>query len=438
MIASFFLSVDGRAQNPRIRTTGPVTTVQGTNIVKPATGTQGTGVQYNFLPYIYPGQYANPTTNVIENDPFDIAYLNRSQPLQTSDWWTGIGLQWSGWVQGRPENEGAAGRSTGFISEPFQMQFLDVGPGKNDANVVPGIPLAVHGLRFWNQNAISYKTNGRIKPGDPFNASLNFAGRGEVSRQTSPIVTVGLANVHPLGLATPTKAPWSNVKVRTYSDWGAVVSYSDAGNEMTVTMANGSPFVWMERTGGNAAFTLWIGDLETSGSRTVWYNQGGVIGVTVRSAYNPFNGLPQATSTAAYVVIADAGAWGDEKTATNGAAMSMYTNSTARRVAVLAMPHNINPDDANALIQALNDLKQYACVRIIDTKLHFPPIPGSDANVTASNGDVLPIGYDEKKSVLRSKMEAITAPFPLQNCNSATQGPPGRLAASSEDNDRGE
>ena len=137
----------------------------------------------------------------ILNDPFDIAYATRKQPIQTSDWWTGLGLQWSGWVVGRTSPEGNVGRSQGFISEPFQMQFVDV------LSPISGLSVPLQGLRFWNQNAIALRTDGKIRDDDPFNPTNNFAGRGEISREDSPEVTVGLANVHPLGTSQPDESP---------------------------------------------------------------------------------------------------------------------------------------------------------------------------------------------------------------------------------------
>ncbi len=122
------------AQQPndtKVTTTGPVSTAQGTSKIQPGQGSEGTGATYNFLPYSLPGQYPNPLTQQIENQPFDIAYASRTRPVQTSDWWTGIGLQWSndqhtvGWVIGRSDAEGKAGRSRGFIAEPFSMSFID-------------------------------------------------------------------------------------------------------------------------------------------------------------------------------------------------------------------------------------------------------------------------------------------------------------------------
>jgi hypothetical protein len=401
----------GPAQDANvITTTGPVTTVKGSQPIKPASGTAGRLDQNaNFSPYIVPGQLVAPNGIDILNDPFDITYTTRQQPIQTSEWWTGLGLQWSGFVLGR--TEGVA-RSGGFISEPFQIQFVDV------LEPISGLPLALHGLRFWNQNVMLLRTDGKVQDNDPFGPSNNFAGRGEIAAEISPEVTVGLANVHPLGTANPSKAPWSNVKVRSYSDWGVQVSYADQGSEMTTTMASGSPFAWCERTAGSAPFTVWAGDLRDSNTLTVWYNQDGVLGLTVTTYAVPYNNAKPNpfASTASYVVFADQGTWTETQASSSA---SMFSNPEATRVAVLAMPHNIDASNTNSLIAALQDLKQYSCTKIAGTKLHFPPIPGSDTSVPLGGG--LPLGYDEANSMIRSKLEVITTPFPINGCSPGGQ-----------------
>ena len=400
----------------KVNTTPPVSTTEGASKIKPAQGSEGTGATYNFLPYSLPGQYPNPVTQQIENQPFDIAYASRRQPVQTSDWWTGIGLQWSndqqtaGWVVGRTAAEGKAGHSKGFIAEPFTMHFIDYGAAPS--NDILGINPLPAGLRLWNPNKLSVQNKGQVTPSDRFDASNNFAGFGNPA-EPSPAVTVGLAGVHPLGTDVRTEAPWSNVKVQNYSDWGAVVSYADTPGEMTITMASGSPFVWFERTKGTAAFQVWAGDPKPAegGALTVWYNSGNVLGVTVSTVYVPFNSLPTVGSPASYVIYADQGTWAEQK-ASNGAPVSLFTNATATRAAVLALPHNISTADTAALIAAKDDFGKYATVKITDTRLHYPPVVGSDATV-AVGGQNLPLGFDEKNSVIRSKLQLTTVPFPI-------------------------
>lgn len=408
----------------KVNTTGPVSTTQGTGKVQPAAGAEGTGATYNFLPYSLPGQYPNPLTQQIENQPFDIAYTSRMQPVQTSDWWTGIGLQWSndqhtvGWVVGRSDAEGKAGRSRGFIAEPFSMSFIDY--GDSPANQILGTAPNPAGLRLWSPNRLSVQNTGRSVPDDSFNASNNYGGFGNPA-EPSPIITVGLAGVHPLGTEVRTQAPWSNVRVRGYSDWGTVVSYADTPGEMTITMAAGSPFVWFERTAGTAAFQVWAGDPKPAegGALSVWYNNGNVLGITVSTVYVPFMSLPTVASTASYVIYADQGSWQEQKSA-NGAPVSLFVNSTATRTAVLALPHNIDPNNLSALIAAKDDLGKYATARITDTRLHYPPVTGSDASVTLGNGQTLPLGFDEKNAVIRSKLQLTTTAFPINGFSGNT------------------
>src|SRR4249919_51755 len=62
----------GFAQQPndtKVNTTGPVSTTQGTTKIRPSQGSEGTGASYNFLPYSLPGQFPNPDTQQIENQP---------------------------------------------------------------------------------------------------------------------------------------------------------------------------------------------------------------------------------------------------------------------------------------------------------------------------------------------------------------------------------
>ena len=73
-------------------------------------------------------------------------------------------------------------------------------------------------------------------------------------------------------------------------------------------MANGSPFVWFERTQGTAASDALGRDLDDAGSLRVWYNQNGVIGVTITSAYI-LQRSAERTSVASYNIIADSRSW---------------------------------------------------------------------------------------------------------------------------------
>ena len=52
-------------------------------------------------------------------------------------------------------------------------------------------------------------------------------------------------------------------------------------------------------------------------------------------------------------------------------------------VSVLAVPHNVDSSNPGALVEMMKDLGQYACQKIVDTRLHYPPVAGSAANTSS-------------------------------------------------------
>lgn len=97
-----------------------------------------------------------------------------------------------------------------------------------------------------------------------YNSNLDSVSWGVGSPTNQSRVTVGLEGVHPLRVdefptGGPLTPPWTNILVQSYSDWGVVASVHDKSNsnQFTMTAANGSPFVWLERTAGSAAFEVW-------------------------------------------------------------------------------------------------------------------------------------------------------------------------------------
>jgi len=169
-----------------VKSTGPVSILYGDDKIKPDEGTPGSGSQFNFFHYLRPGEGeaaepSDPSKQLLPHEPFVIAYdpaLLTAQPVQSNDWWTGVGLQWyvpstgSGWAFGWKEG---VVRSTGFISEPFFYQFVDF-TGENGSKQKPLPP--PNGLRLVNQNAIHVSTNGKNLPTDPgFDAKFNIADR---------------------------------------------------------------------------------------------------------------------------------------------------------------------------------------------------------------------------------------------------------------------
>lgn len=400
-----------------IKSTGPVSIVVGDDAIKPD-GTQGGG-KFNSLFYVVPGEgeapeHGHPERHQLPNDPFFIAYEQNAGPVQSNDWWAGVGLQWYvpssdlGWAASY--GDGVV-RSKEFISEPFSYQFVDF-TGANGGQEPPLPPL--HGLRLWNQNAIAVKTDGKIKENDKFNAAFNIVDRADLAPQVQAVVTVGLAGLHPLGTTKPASAPWTRVRVQKYSDWGATFTYSNPANEMEITTANGSPFTWFERTRGTAPFQVWAGGSSAGGGApVVWLNQPGVIGVTVNSPYNPDNNIPRIVSKAAYVIIANQGTW--QQTDSDSGKQSLFKNTTATRVAVLAMPHNIPLDDTNALTTAAMALKPYACHKIVGTRIDYPPISGSETSVNVG-GQSVSLGYFPKSQRVALQLRVDTDPFLAGGC----------------------
>jgi hypothetical protein len=401
---------------PPVLTQGLASWVEGQGRIQPAQGEPGTGLAFHYWPYNLPGEFIKNGTTItdpgsIATPPFDIAYANHTpggtqgQPVQTTDWWSSVGLQWPGWVQGAdPANPVV--RTPAIINEPLAMQFLDL----PDEKRVAGLDLPVQGLRFFSQVDINVYT------GSP-NTVGNRIARGGIADERSAILTVGLAGVHPIAASTPNlpqQPPYTNIRVTNYSDWGVEMAYADGDDELSFTMANGSPFVWAERTKGNAPFRVWAGkdDTDPNGQLSVWYNQNGTLGLNLTTSYVPPDplGAPQRTSSAAYVVYADAGSWTEQRSTKPNAQMSLFSNPQATRVVVLALPHNLPLTDTAALTAALTELQPYAWQRISATQLHYPPIPGSDTSVNIG-GVAKPLGYDRASSTLRLRHAVTTEPF---------------------------
>ena len=304
-VSTFLSGAASRAWGADIISNGPVSYLKGSDAINPRPGIQGAGGEFNSLFYVLPGEGESPVAgrshqHQLPDQPFFIAYEPTAGPVQSNDWWTGVGLQWyvdatnSGWAFSW--GDGVI-RSSGFISEPFYYQFVDF-TGASGSQQPPLPPPA--GLRLWNQNAIAVKTDGKIKPTDPFNPANNIVDRAFLAPEVQAVVTVGLEGVHPLGTTKPTRGPWTKVQVRQHSDWGAVLTYKDDPNEMEITMANGSPFTWLERKQGQANFLVWAGGpTDQGGAPTVWQNENGVLGLTIDSSFNPDNAIPQTVSKAA-------------------------------------------------------------------------------------------------------------------------------------------
>lgn len=389
--------------------------VEGNQRVQPAQGTPGTTNKYNYWFYNLPGEFiqnanASSPSGYITNPTYAVAYANANQPVQSHDWWTGVGLQWPGWVTGvDPLNPVI--RTPGFYNEPWQMNFIDL----PNTKAAPGLPIAPQGLRLWNRTAMRVVT-----PSTSVSSTIGSAvfGYGNNAVEESPIFTLGLSGTHPIAdntPITPTQPPWTNVRVQKYSDWAVEMSYASNGSELRFTMANGSPFVWVQRTQGSAPFVAWVGTAvggDNNGQFNVWRNDGPVLGVTITNSFIPIGpALPaNPPSPAAYAIVADAGAWAEQATTDPSGRQSLFTNAQAERAVVIAMPHNIPLDDAAALNAALDELIPYAAQRTVGTQVHYPPIPGSDATVTIG-GVSKPLGYDREAATLRLRHAISTEQF---------------------------
>jgi hypothetical protein len=423
-VSGLFPGTGQTARGVDIISNGPVSILNGNSAINPRPGTQGGGGQFNSLFYVVPGEGQEPEQNdpskhKLPNQPFFVAYENNALPVQSTDWWTGVGLQWYvpstdvGWASCWTAACGALPRSVGFISEPFYYQFVDF----PEENAEPPLP-PLRGFRLWNQKTIVVKTDGKVRPTDPFNATNNIADRGPLSNQKQAVVTVGLEGVHPIGTTKPANPPWTNVVVRKYSDWGTVLAYKDGVNEMEITMANGSPCTWFERTMGQANFLVWGGGSSAGGDgAAVWKNQGAVLGVTVNTLFNADNGLPESKSKAAYLIIADQGTW--VRADSTSGKQSMFRNNSATKVVVLAMPHNI-PLDNTSLQRAADDLMPFACRKIVSTQIDYPPIPGSQTSVNI-NGDIVTLGYSPTDHQVALQLRVETQPFLPGNCTGTAQ-----------------
>lgn len=87
------------AHGADIISNGPVSFLKGNDAINPVPGTQGGGGQFNSLFYVRPGEGespdpGNPRLHQLPNQPFFIAYEPTAGPVQSNDWWTGVGLQW--------------------------------------------------------------------------------------------------------------------------------------------------------------------------------------------------------------------------------------------------------------------------------------------------------------------------------------------------------
>jgi len=421
---------------------GPASYVSSSQWLEPTPGTPGFDAALsNYIFYLLPGMggganMTNPQKRSAPLIPFDIAYANNSQPLGTNKWWSQVGLQWSAtneagqtgfafsWSDGLP-------RTLSFVDEPYYMQFVDY-PATGSDNFYK---IDIAGMRLINMDALYVNTSGKvatIQDGigktSPFSPTNLVNQRGPIA-EPQPVVTVGLQHVHPLGASEPTQPPWTNVKVESYSDWGVALSYTDSGNKMQITTASGSPYIWFERVAGSNAFEVVAGSTEPGGALSVWSNSGPNLGLTVTNNFLPAvpgadllkgNVIKPVLNTADYAIYADAGTW----VITKVKGISVFSNSTATKVAVLALPHSVtlqyNDQARIAAADMTTGLGQYACRKISNSQIDYPPIAGSMSSATVGQQTV-PLGYFQTDGLLRYQLRVTTEAFDLPGCN--TSGP---------------
>ena len=403
----------------------PVNVARGSTQLLPGGGFDASVT--NFKPYALPGQAEDPGKNPCDNDkvqyvpgdPFALSYATSAQPVQSSDWWSSMAFQLQGWVNARGGtvncvNTGNALANTlSFASEPFQFQFVDFVPNPDLWGTFP--PGA--GLTLWNQNNFQIANNAKVfdypKMGPPafvgYNTNFDLVGWGNPGPVNQAQVTVGLDGVHPLRAdefpqGGPMSAPWTNVLVQSYSDWGVVTSYHDKDNteQLDITMANGSPFVWFERTKGTKPFDVWVGGTPlppVQGTYQVVSNTGGLLIVSVTTIYVPNYNTPSSaniSSTSYYAIWADQGTW-VQKASANGNSLAQYQNTTAAAVIVAALPHNTGELDPTA---AWNLLQPYACRKTVDARLMVP----SPAQSVVVNGESVTLGYNPSKATVTGEL----------------------------------
>ena len=403
----------------------------------------------NYTPYSQPGENEATSTfpcppsekdkaRYLPGEQFVLSYANPGKQLvQSSDWWVSMGLQLSGWVGARgitrlppfdclPKTNQLANAAP-FYTEPFQVQFVDfTDPGIFKDKTYP--PPA--GVSLWNMNDFQVAANTKaydFNKNPPaflgYNTNFDSVSFGVASPTNQNRVTVGLEGVHPLRADVFTKdgsekAPWTNVLVESYSDWGAIASIHDEtnSNKMTMTAANGSPFVWFERTVGKAPFELWVGGTtqggEGQGDVNIISNNGAEMVLKVvtyfAGEYNPPGQLPS-PATSFYAIKADKGKWqkvADFKVKEN-VQSAVYKNADATSVVVTALPHNTDGTPTQGQIgpmMAWKTLEPYACLKTVDTKL---ALPTPAQNVTV-NGQTVKLGYDPANGTITGQLKITT------------------------------
>src|SRR5262249_41125799 len=176
-------------------------------------------------------------------------------------------------------------------------------------------------------------------------------------------------------------------------------------------------FVWFERKAGQAAFQLWAGsrvthvegekdtyaEIKLSVPHAIAFR----LGMRVNTPEPEGAANPKPRGTAGYVVVADDGDWVEEKYAKykpgaprgyGDQADYTWLNPKARKVIVIAVPHNVVKD--GDLDEAVKDLMRYARRRVTGSSVLYPPLSDRKSANVNLNGRTAIVGHDQERGKL--------------------------------------
>jgi hypothetical protein len=381
--------------------------VSGISVIAPG-GNGKPGVksnESNYRPYILPGQDINDETGAVTPTEFVVAWGRQPKIVTSNKWWSGALLQHAtAWIF---EKGTHTQPSRPMINEPFRIDFVDMEGG--------GYPeeLRQRGVRVWNQNEMYVfagdqalnEAKAVVLQGNKFTIDNGLPD--------APIVTVGLRGVRPL--ANPAAGRVSNVVVNDYSEFHVEMAYAAevAGGkraELTIQMANGVPYVVLQRTEGDAPFQLWAGSpvskLADPNVSQDTYKEwktnsdaelGFILGVRFLPA--PPDGVPHPKAPigiAGYYVRADKGKWEKQNVRHGNTDYYTWINKDATTVWVFALPHNVDLSNDGAIRAAVTELMAAPARKFSSAVLYEPDCKGPQV----VNGASANIGYDSEKAII--------------------------------------
>src|SRR5258708_22309878 len=284
-------------------------------------------------------------------------------------------------------------RTMPMVTEPFRIDFVDMTTNY-------GQELRPIGLRLWNQSDMYVFTDEKEKVG----LSDNKFSIDTLAQVDAPIVTIGLQGVHPI--ENPPDGKLSNIVVNHHSVFHVEMAYANNGSELGIQIASGVPYVVFRRT-GDAPFQLWAGSPVTNTGpspdkdtySTFPTKSPSELGFKLGMRYNPAlppgveQPRPWPTGTAGYYVRADRGEWVKQAAKYGEQSYFTWVNHEATVVWFLAVPHNVDLDDANAVQTAIDEIMG-APAKAFDSNLLYPPEYKGQIRV---NNEVCSTGYDPEK-----------------------------------------